>query len=217
MRRDRQELIANLAADVGPVRRPGRIGVDLAVWLAVAVVYSIVVILAAGPLRPGALRALVAYPAFAVETLLAVTAVGAVAYAAIRSSIPGAPPRSAFVALVLLGAWAAVYVVGLRFPAHPVSTLGERPYCIWQTVAFSLPTLGLMLWAVRRRYPLEPRRSAALAGAAAASIPAAIMQFACMYVPAHILTHHLGPVVLTALIGAVLGPLVATRPVGRRA
>ena len=33
------------------------------------------------------------------------------------------------------------------------------------------------------------------------------MQFGCMYVPRHILTHHIGPILITAILGAIVAPL----------
>jgi hypothetical protein len=216
MNQDRRKLVAKLAADLNPIERPGTVGFAVLAWLFIASIYSVALIAAVGPMRPGALRSLVEYPTFAAETLLALAAVVVVAYAAARSSIPAAPASHARWAVVLLAAWAIVYVVGLRYPAHPVSTLGERPYCIWQTVAFSLPTFALMLWTARRQFPLRPVRTAVLAGAAAASIPAAIMQFACMYVPAHILTHHLGPILIMAAFGALAGPIALRRSAANR-
>lgn len=211
MIRDRAELIETLAADLRPVESPGSVAVGVAAWLGLAVVYSVAIILAAGPLRPGALGNLVEYPAFAGETLLAAAAIVALGYAAARSAVPGEPRGRLRLALAPLIAWIAVYLVGLWYPAHPVSTLGARPHCIWQTVAFSLPTLGVMLWLARRQYPLWPRMTGVLAGAAAAAIPAAIMQFACMYVPAHILAYHIFPILVTAAIGAVIGPVALSR------
>ena len=65
-----------------------------------------------------------------------------------------------------------------------------------------------MLWMTRRLLPLMPRMTGALAGAAAAAIPGALMQFGCMYVPAHILVHHVGPVFVAAAVGFAIGPLV---------
>ena len=50
-----------------------------------------------------------------------------------------------------------------------------------------------------------------MAGAAAGAIPGLIMQFACMYVPSHILAFHVGPIAVLALLGAVLGPLLLRR------
>ena len=48
-------------------------------------------------------------------------------------------------------------------------------------------------------------------GVAAGSVPALVMQWACMYEPAHALMHHLGPAALVALAGAVLGPRLLPR------
>lgn len=210
MRPSRQDFINDLVGDLRPVRRPGRVGYALAAWLAIAIVYSVGIVVATGPLRPGALHDLVAYPAFAVETLLAVAAIFALPLAALLSSIPAAhrPVRLVFATLIPLGLWVGVYVVGLRFPAHPVSELGNRSYCIWQAVLFSLPSFALILWIARRQFPLWPRTTAFLAGTAAAAIPAELMQFACMYVPGHILTHHLTPMLITAALGALVGPFV---------
>jgi len=105
----------------------------------------------------------------------------------------------------LLAAWIAYYLAGLEHPAHPVSTLGRRDQCIWQAVLFRLPSLALMLWYARRLMALWPRTTGMLAGAAAAAVPAAIMQVACMYAPSHILTHHIGPLFIVAAPGALLG------------
>jgi hypothetical protein len=84
-------------------------------------------------------------------------------------------------------------------------------------VFFSLPALGFMLWSARRLYPLRPRITGLLAGAAAAAIPAELMQFGCMYVPSHILAYHLGPIAVTAALGALLGPWALQRTSAIRA
>ena len=133
----------------------------------------------------------------------------ALGYAAAQSAIPGDArlARRLGFALAPLAAWVAVYVVGLWHPAHPVSTLGSREHCIWQVVLFSLPTLALMLWVARRQFPLWPRTTGFLAGAAAAAIPGELMQFGCMYVPTHILAYHVGPIALSAALGALVAPL----------
>jgi hypothetical protein len=76
---------------------------------------------------------------------------------------------------------------------------------------FSLPSFVLLLYFARRLMPLWPRTTGAIAGAAAAAIPAAWMQFACMYVPSHILLEHIGPMFLFAALGALIGPTALTR------
>jgi hypothetical protein len=216
MTENRDDLIRDLVADLRPVRQSGRIGRSVAAWLAVAGAYSVLVVLATGPLRPDALENLLAYPAFGFETLLAVLAITALAHAALRSTIPGDSHRGRSVALALglVGAWVSVYVVGFWHPAHPVSDLGARNYCIWQTVLFSVPSCALMFWLTRRLMPLSPRLTGALAGAAAAAVPGALMQFGCMYDPAHILVAHMSPLPIMAAVGLLVAPLaMATRRV----
>jgi hypothetical protein len=159
MTQDRRHLIDDLVGDLRPVEKPGRVGPSLAVWLILATAYSVLIVAATGPWRPGAFGALVRYPAFAGETALAIVAILAVALAAVRSAIPGEPRRALGFrwALPPLLAWGAIYVVGFWYPAHPVSTLGGRGTCHWEIVLFSLPTLGLLLWLTRRLFPLWPR------------------------------------------------------------
>jgi hypothetical protein len=210
MNRERDRLIEDLVADLRPVGRPGRVGMSVAVWLVLACAYSLVMTLATGPIRPGALHDLREYPWFALETLFALLSIATLAIGALRSAVPGGRTAVHRLWWTVLppAAWIAVYVVGLWHPVHPVSTLGDRVVCIWQVLLFSLPTLGLMLWFARRQFPLWPRLTGMLAGAAAAAIPAALMQFACMYQPRHILLFHIAPVLGTALLGALVGPLL---------
>ncbi len=216
MNHERDRLIDDLVADLRPVRRPGRVAASVAAWLVLAFAYSLVMTLATGPLRPGAPGDLVQYPWFLGETVLAMLAVASLAAAALRSSVPGGGNAARRLGWLLLplAAWAGIYVVGLWHPLHPVSTLGDRHVCYWQVLLFSLPTLGLMLWFARRQFPLRPRLTGMLAGAAAAAVPGALMQFGCMYEPAHILLFHLGPILITAMLGALVGPLLLkVRPV----
>lgn len=210
MTENRENLIRDLVADLRPVRRPGRIGLPLLAWLTIAGAYSVLVVMATGPLREGALQNLLREPGFAFETLLATAAIAALAHAALRTAIPGEASGWSRLGLpaALASAWVGVYVIGFWYPAHPVSTLGARDHCHWQTLLFSVPSFALMLWMTRRLLPLMPRATGALAGAAAAAIPGALMQFGCMYVPAHILLHHLGPVLVMAVIGFVAAPVV---------
>lgn len=210
MRQDRQNLIDDLVGDLKRVDRPGRIGYYVAGWLALAAIYSVIAVFVSGPLREGALPHLIELPLFAGETLLAIVAIVAAAAATLRLGIPGRtrPWRELTFVLVPLAVWASIYVTGLWYPVHPVSTLGARDDCIWQVFLYSLPSLALVLFLVRRLYPLWPRLTGLLGGFAAAAIPAELMQFGCMYVPSHILTHHMGPILLTGAIGALAGPFV---------
>ena len=209
----RQQLIEDLAADLVPVRSPGRTGRVATLWLVAAVFYTTVIIFVSGPIRAGGFANLIEYPLFGVETLTAAAAIVALAIATLRSAIPG-PGHPLLRAAPAIGVgllWLTFYVVGLWKPVHPASTLGVRDHCILQGLFFSLPSMALMLYYARGLMPLSPRVTGALAGAAAAAIPAAWMQLACMYMPSHILSHHLPPIIELALVGALLGPLVLNR------
>jgi hypothetical protein len=212
---NRDNLIQDLVADLQPVKRAGRIGLPAGVWLLAAGVYTTIMIFVSGPLRDDAIHHLLDYPWFAAETAVAVACVCSIAIMALRSAIPsGTPIFKRLVPLLLLSAlWTSIYVIGLWEPAHPVSMEGQRAHCVLQTLSFSLPSMALLLYYARRQLPLWPRVTGALAGAAAAAIPAAWMQFACMYVPSHILSEHLAPVLLMAVVGAIVGPFALnTRP-----
>ena len=62
MKQNRESLIEDLVGDLQPVARPGRVGRAVAAWLAVALVYSVIMVVVSGPLRPGALRDLADLP-----------------------------------------------------------------------------------------------------------------------------------------------------------
>ena len=210
---ERKDLIDDLVNDLRPVRRPGKVGRAALLCLVMATLWSVVIVLATGPLRPGALRDLAAHPLFIAETGLAALAIAALGVAALRSAIPGEPRMALrFLWLLPVTAWVTVYIVELAYPAAWVSNLGGRYECSWQVVLFSLPAFALFLWGARRQFPLRPRSTGFLAAAAAAAIPGALMQFACMYVPEHILLHHLVPVAIVAVLGGLAGPRLLRRP-----
>lgn len=211
MRRD--ELIEDLAADLAPVRAPGRTRLKAAIWLGAATLYSSIIILVTGPVRTDGPANLLEYPLFALETIVASAAVVALTVATLRSAIPDQrhPLLRIAPAISIALLWVGFYVVGLWEPIHPVSMLGKRDHCVLEGLFFSFPSMAALLWYARGLMPLWPRITGALAGASAAAIPAAWMQFACMYVPSHILTHHIGPVFAMAGIGALVGPLVLSR------
>jgi hypothetical protein len=207
-----QQLIDDLVRDLTPVRRPGRVGYPTALWLLAATVYGLVIVFVTGPVRPGALMDFATHLPYVAETALAVFAIAALAVATLRTAIPARLPSQRWLVWLLpLAVWVAVYVVELRYPPAYYSSLGGRYECLWQVFLFSLPALALMLWSARRQFPLRPRVTGFLAGAAAAAIPGELMQFGCLYVPEHILTHHLFPIALTAALGALIGPWALKR------
>jgi len=211
--RRREDLIATLVGELRPVRRalsPARFALA---WLALAWPLSVALIALVGPMRPGWVSQLIGYPRFGLEFLLGVAAGVLGILGVARLSIPG-PERAFTRAAPALGAfagWIALVVVGVWDPALAPSMLGKRPYCVFEILWCAAPLVIGGFWLARRAAVFARGSTGALLGAVAAAIPAAWMQLACMYDPAHILALHLAPVALVALVGAALGRWILRR------
>jgi hypothetical protein len=208
----RAELIRQLAGELRPapaLRTPRHLAL---VWGAAAWLFVLGATIAVQPLRPGVLDQLVASPRFAGETLLGLLAGGIAIGVAFAVGVPGRSARRSIVlALGGLAVWAGVYVYGLLSPALEPSMLGKRQLCFLEVLLWGLPPLAAGLLLLRRLAPLERWSAGLVMGFAAGAMPALLMQLACMYVPSHILSHHLGPVLGLALLGALAGPLLLRR------
>jgi hypothetical protein len=182
-------------------------------WLAASLLFVALATLAAGPLRPGALRQLVSEPGFTLDVLLGLVASTLAIWGLSRLRIPGVVSglRGAGPALTLLAAWGALQLLELIAHQAPAPTLGARALCWLQVLLFSVPPLAAGLFVARRAAPLEREWTGLLAGLAAGALPALAMQLACMDEPLHALVAHLAPVLLVAGIGAAFGRLVLPR------
>jgi hypothetical protein len=210
MKNRQEEVIAKLAAGLTPVRAawpPLRVA---GLWWLGSWLFVIIVTLLTGPLRPGAFAQVMVNGRFAAESLVGFLAAGAVAAWAFQDSIPGARRSGLLhVGLVAAAVWLIAYVAGLEYPALEPSMAGKRVDCFLQTLLFAGPPMAVGVWLANRCFfPLEPLRTAALISLAGAMLPALFMQFACMYDPAHILSHHILPIPGVVLVG-VMGSLVA--------
>jgi hypothetical protein len=211
MRRD--DIVEQLAADLRPMRRLSS-GAAIVLWLLLSWAFVIAITLATGDLRPGVFEQLQHSPRFVIECLLGF-GVGVFAFrTAVLLALPGrASWRRAIPAVhAMFVLWIAAYVYGLVDPALEPSTLGYRPHCFSETLFFSGPPVALGLFVIARRTPIRRGWVGVLIGASAASLPALIMQIACMYDPKHILLFHLMPVVIIGIVGGIVGKIVLRKP-----
>lgn len=203
---DTYGLIRSLTHDLPSVQTQTNLIFPLISWFIVSWLYVVSVALQLGPLRNGSIQALIDSLHFAIESGLGVLVGGVFAYLALRESIPGLRnhwlQKLIFVAAVV---WVGNYIVALFWPALNPSMLGKRAHCVLEAYLYSVPPLLIGHLLIAHRYALRSVRAGIYMGISAGAIPALLMQFACMYMPAHTLTHHIGPVVPVALIGAVLG------------
>ena len=211
----RDELIESLSHDLEPVSPAPNINATAAVWVVLSAAYVVAMTHLLGPIRPGAFSQLVSEPRFLLESLLGVAAIIWISVTAFRSAIPASLGRTfATAGFVLLSLWLAQYVIGLVNPAMEPSTLGKRGYCLFETMAYSLPPIVIGLYFIRRLYPLQFTRTAMALSLAAGMIPALYMQLACMYEPLHILGFHILPGLAMVLVGALAAALWRPRHAG---
>jgi hypothetical protein len=214
VRRPREQWIRELAGDLAPPPRLAPARRVAFAWLGAGAAFVAAATLAAGPLRPGALRQIVSEPGFGLALLLGAGASAAAIRGLLRLRIPGLATggRGAAPALALLFTWLGLNLLAWLAGPPPASTLGARPACWLQVVLFALPPLAGALFVARRAAPLERAWTGLLAGLAAGALSALAMELACMRDPLHALAAHLSPSLFVALAGALLGRLVL-RPV----
>ena len=208
MSNDREQLISNLTGELTAAGRAGRTADLIVYWLLFNFIVAALLIYATGPFRTGSLRQAYNHPQFLVESLAGLLAIAVLGASAFRSGIPAAAARLKryWPALLLLAVWLGFYVVGIWFPALQPSTSGGRAWpCYLETFLCGLPSLMLGLYSVGRLWPLNGAWSGLMVGLAAGATPALIMQFACMYAPVHIITHHLLPGLLLGVVGLIAG------------
>ena len=204
--RNRIDLIKDLSGNVSPVRPRNSLLVPIILWFLCSWVYVIALSLYLGPLREGALEALIRSPQFAFESSIGLISGALFCVIAFQESIPGLRHKwlvylSYFSAIL----WISCYVVGLSFPALEPSMLGKRAHCVLEAYLYSIPPLFTGYFLIYRRYPLNCLRAGLFLGISAGMLPALFMQISCMYDPRHMLTHHIGPASVAIIVGVILG------------
>ena len=208
MNNNRSELISELASDLTVTSRAGRTVDMIIYWL----VFNFTV--TTGPFREGSLQQAYDNPQFFLESLIGLLAIVFLGVSAFHSAIPVNISRlkQFSPAILLLLIWIGFYVGGILSPALEPSMLGKRNFlCYVETILYGLPSLMLGLYIIGRLWPLNGAWTGLAIGLAAGATPALVMQFACMYVPVHIITHHLIPGLMLGVIGFFAGKYYLSR------
>lgn len=214
MNKNRNELISELSNDLTVSRRTGRTADMIIYWLVFNFITAILLIYYAGPFREGSLQQAYDNPQFFIESMTGLLAIVLLGMTAFRSGIPSniSSLKLFSPAVLLFIIWFGFYVVGIWSPALEPSTQGMRNVpCYVETMLYGLPSMALGLFFIGRLWPLQGARTGLMIGLAAGATPALIMQFACMYAPVHIITHHLLPGLILGIIGFVAGKYYLSR------
>lgn len=204
--RSRIDLIKDLTTDLPPVRPRNSTFLPASLWFVVSWIYVIAMSLYLGPLREGALQSLIKSPQFAFESYIGLVAGGLFCLIAFQESIPGIRKRwMHWLSYATALSWIGCYIAGLSFPAIEPSMIGKRAHCVLEAYLYSGPPLIVGYILIYRRFPLDSIRAGMFLGISAGMLPALFMQIVCMYEPQHILTHHIAPISVIVVSGALLG------------
>jgi hypothetical protein len=170
-------LIAQLTAELAPVRRLRSPTVRALIWL--AVVAAIAVVLAASVDLSALMRRLAAAPDMWISALAAAVTAVLAALAAFHLSVPGRSRVWALAPLPSLLVWIGASGAGcLRAwvipDAHPAN-MGEAKDCLVFIIGFSVPLSALLVVMLRSALPLDTGLTATMAGLAAAAAAASLL------------------------------------------
>lgn len=208
MSNKRDHLIADLTDKLQPVTPMSSIGPTL-LWLFGSLLVTAGLAWLDGPYRANSLADLQSSGQFLIESALGLLSVALLVFSAFELSIPSNHSllHRLVMPLASLTAWIGFYTWGLYAPALEPSMAGKRHFCYLQTIIYSVPLLLAGLFWAKRQYPVNTLSIGLLLGLAAGSVPALVMQFACMYAPAHILQHHILPGLSMGVLGILAGAL----------
>ncbi len=203
----RSPLIDALIEDLTPVRVARSWGSAVLLWAGISWVFVTSAVLMSGPVRSGAVAALVASPRSGLKLCLGLATGFTAIWAGLEIGVPGTPNtrRLWIPPLILFSGWLGLIAYGVAHPLFEVSMLGRREHCLAQSLVLATPPYLLALWLLRERIITAHAGAGLLVGAAAAAIPALWMQLGCLYDPVHALKFHLTPILIVGLAGALIG------------
>lgn len=208
--KDKQSFIKDLASNTRS-RRPLMLPSQRAMlWFVAACVISALWMRSVQAFRPGFIGQLIHHPLFLIEIVSAFLLSASGAYLLMARSTPGQKvPRSVRAGLWIL---AVLFVAGFASSfTHwaPEATMeGKRHECWHEVVTYGGVCLLILVLLIRRGWVRYSWKLGLLYGLIAGLIPAALMQLACMYVPAHALRNHYLPVIFLIPLGLVAMRLV---------
>jgi hypothetical protein len=203
---NRTDLINALSNDLQPIKPKNGIVLPALLWFIMSWIYVVALSLYLGPLRTSALESLIRSPQFAFESLAGLISGALFCLIAFQEAIPGRRHQwliwLAFLSSLI---WISCYIAGLSFPAIEPSWDGKRAHCVLEAYLYSGPPLIIGYRLIYRRYPLNSLQAGIFLAISAGMLPALFMQISCMYDPQHILTHHIAPISIIIVSGALLG------------
>ena len=199
-----EDLIADLAARLSPVRPLPPPGVRALGWLGLAIASGLGGVMLFGA-RPDVVTRL-AQPDYLAIVMLGLTTSIVGGSASLVLAIPGAErsPVLRILTLALLGSWTVtmVWAVVNAGQGLPVSGDAHWPVCFTRVLLIGALPAFMLVVMVRRGIPLRYGWTAAMAAAGGASVGAVAVQLVCpLDDPGHGFLGHFVPVMVMVVVG----------------
>jgi hypothetical protein len=203
-----ERLIQTLGTELAPVRRLRSPLQRMLGWLALLVLLAAVLIGHFG-FAPMLAR-WQATPDLAWAGVGAVATAVAAAWSTFVLGVPGRSSRWAWLplppALLWIGASGLGCLRRVVAPGTHVATVAEAPDCLVFILAFSIPLSIILIWLLRRAYPLRPVLAAVMIGLASAAASASLLEICHAYdAAATDLAMHAVAVLLVIAVNAIAG------------
>ncbi|MGB5324289.1 MAG: hypothetical protein WBN40_02540 [Pseudomonadales bacterium] len=184
-------------------------------WLLASVVAVAGIMFVIQPWRGGLLGEVTSSWRFALEWVFAAVALLCLALGAFRSAVPGERSGVIYAGFAATLLWAASIASGYIEPLLEPSMAGKRDGCYRETFYYAVVLAAFSTLLLRRRYALQPVKTALAASMFVAVLPAWLMQLFCMYEVHHGVTHHLLPGLAAGIIALpVVAVLIKPEKVG---
>lgn len=208
-------LIDALGAELVPVRRllpPWR---RAAGWLLVVIAIAAVLLVRYG--ADGMLRRWTGAPDLAWAGVGAMLTAVTAAWAAFSLGVPGRSARWALLPLPAALLWIGASGLGCLREWIAPDTLVAGPHqaggCLFFIVSFSVPLSVLLIWLLRRAFPLRPVLTAVLVGLASAAASASLLEICHEFdaTATDLLMHALAVAIVVGVNAAMGGRLLQPR------
>lgn len=170
-----QELIRTLGARLAPVHRLRPPWLRTAGWLLLIAVVAALLLGYYGV--AGMLQRWTVTPDLRWAAIGAALTMACAAWSAFALAVPGARRAWAWLPIPALLLWIGASGLGcLRMWATPGIATAPSADCLLFIVGFSVPLSALLIWLLRRAYPLRPVLAAMMAGLACAGASASLLE-----------------------------------------
>lgn len=157
-----------------------------------------------GSFRPNLYQQFLAHPKFGVEVVLGLAIVFFASWSVLALSTPGDRTKKIILFLLFIG---ALFIGSIGFsyykPSADTSMIGKRAFCFLEGVIYGLLLSVSLIFLASRRAPYNRITIGLFSAISSVALTTTLMHLACMYVPTHIVSHHIAPILIVAPISVL--------------